>query len=124
MITADSGAVSRQPTTEDGAARVVGGSQVATVGEEDTARDRQAQAGPAGAAAARWIGPIKRLEQMRQVGFGDASAVVGADLSVHGVEGLRVADASIMPRITTGNTNAPTIMIGEKCAALVRAGQR
>ena len=54
----------------------------------------------------------------------DASAVVGADLRVHGVEGLRVADASIMPRITTGNTNAPTIMIGEKCAALVRAGQR
>lgn len=55
---------------------------------------------------------------------GDGQAVVDAELRVHGVEGLRVADASIMPRITTGNTNAPTIMIGEKCAALVRAGQR
>lgn len=51
----------------------------------------------------------------------DAQAVVGADLRVHGVQGLRVADASIMPRITTGNTNAPTIMIGEQCAALLRA---
>ena len=50
----------------------------------------------------------------------DASAVVGPDLRVHGVAGLRVADASIMPRITTGNTNAPTIMIGEKCADLLR----
>ncbi|MBS0590856.1 MAG: GMC family oxidoreductase N-terminal domain-containing protein [Proteobacteria bacterium] len=48
------------------------------------------------------------------------AAVVGADLRVHGVEGLRVADASIMPRITTGNTNAPSIMIGEKCADLLR----
>ena len=51
----------------------------------------------------------------------DAGSVVGADLRVHGVQGLRVADASIMPRITTGNTNAPTIMIGEKCAELMRA---
>lgn len=50
----------------------------------------------------------------------DSMAVVGADLRVHGVAGLRVADASIMPAITGGNTNAPTIMIGEKCADLVR----
>jgi len=50
----------------------------------------------------------------------DAGAVVGPDLRVHGVDGLRVADASIMPRITTGNTNAPSIMIGEKCAVLLR----
>jgi choline dehydrogenase-like flavoprotein len=48
-------------------------------------------------------------------------AVVGPDLRVHGVDGLRVADASIMPNITTGNTNAPSIMIGEKCADLLRA---
>jgi len=53
---------------------------------------------------------------------GDAQSVVGPDLRVHGVDGLRVADASIMPRITTGNTNAPTIMIGEKCAELLRTG--
>ncbi|MBS0508473.1 MAG: GMC family oxidoreductase N-terminal domain-containing protein [Proteobacteria bacterium] len=51
---------------------------------------------------------------------GDAAAVVGPDLRVHGVDGLRVADASIMPRITSGNTNAPSIMIGEKCADLMR----
>jgi choline dehydrogenase len=49
----------------------------------------------------------------------DAMAVVDAELRVHGVAGLRVADASIMPIISSGNTNAPTIMIGEKCADLV-----
>ncbi len=51
----------------------------------------------------------------------DDMAVVGANLKVHGIDGLRVADASIMPTITNGNTNAPTIMIGEKCADLIRA---
>ena len=46
----------------------------------------------------------------------DEMAVVDPEGRVHGVEGLRVADASIMPRITSGNTNAPCIMIGEKTA--------
>ena len=49
----------------------------------------------------------------------DSGAVVGADLKVHGLKGLRVADASIMPTLTSGNTNAPSIMIGEKCSDMV-----
>lgn len=51
----------------------------------------------------------------------DPLAVVDAQLRVHGVQGLRVADASIMPNLITGNTNAPTIVIGEKAAQLMRA---
>jgi choline dehydrogenase len=54
----------------------------------------------------------------------EVDAVVDPQLRVHGVERLRVADASIMPAIVAGNTNAPSIMIGEKCADMVKAAAK
>ena len=50
---------------------------------------------------------------------GDPNAVVDPRLRVQGFDGLRIADASVMPRITSGNTNAPTLMIVEKAAAMI-----
>ncbi|SDX06997.1 GMC family oxidoreductase [Roseicitreum antarcticum] len=52
----------------------------------------------------------------------DALAVTDAELRVHGLSGLRIADCSVMPRIVSGNTHAPAVMIGEKAADLIAAG--
>jgi choline dehydrogenase len=54
----------------------------------------------------------------------DRMAVVDPRLHVHGVPGLRVADASVMPAITSGNTHAPTVMIGERCAEFILGAQQ
>ncbi|WP_371185820.1 GMC family oxidoreductase [Thalassotalea maritima] len=66
--------------------------------------------------------PVHHLVGSCKMGH-DAMAVVDPRLRVHGVQGLRVADASIMPEIISGNTHAACVMIGEKCADMVLADQ-
>jgi len=51
----------------------------------------------------------------------DAQAVVDPELRVHGLQGLRIADCSVMPTIVSGNTHAPAVMIGERAADLITA---
>ena len=54
-----------------------------------------------------------------RMGTNETNSVVDAHLKVHGLQGLRIADASIFPSIPTGNTNGPAIMVGEKASELI-----
>ena len=51
----------------------------------------------------------------------DDMSVVDGNLRVYGIDGLRIADSSIMPIVTTGNTMAPCVIIGERCAEILKA---
>jgi choline dehydrogenase-like flavoprotein len=54
----------------------------------------------------------------------DSMSVVDCSLKVHGIDNLRIADGSIMPRVTTGNTMAPCVIIGERVAEMLKAAHR
>ena len=95
----------------------------------DTLRGPEAQPGPditSDAALDAWIGrtadtmfhPVGTCRMGQDT---DPGAVVDAALRVHGIAGLRIADASVMPRITSGNTSAPAMLIGQRCADFMAA---
>ncbi|MFT4085411.1 MAG: GMC family oxidoreductase N-terminal domain-containing protein [Nocardioides sp.] len=88
-------------------------------GSSDTTRILSQSRADVEAAVKDAVGSYFHLSGTCRVGV-DADAVVAPDLRVHGIDGLRVADASIMPVVVSCNTNAAAVMIGEKAADLVR----
>ena len=97
----------------------------------DPYRGEEFSPGPAVATDAQVLDWIRNNSQTAyhpigtcRMGPAGTHAVVDDRLRVHGLEGLRIADASIFPTMPSGNTNAPAIMVGEKCADLIRADRR
>jgi choline dehydrogenase len=106
------------------ARRIFGAPALAAFVSHETGPGADAQSDDALEAGIRASGStVHHLVGTCRMGEDDA-AVVDSRLRVRGLSGLRVIDASIMPTVTTGNTNAPTIMIGAAGAAMVLADNR
>lgn len=106
--------------------RIVAASALAKYRPEEVAPGAQFQSENELAAAAGRIGTtiFHPVGTCKMGTSDDRTAVVDSEMRVIGIDGLRVADASIMPTITSGNTNAPTLMIAERAAELIRASGR
>ncbi|MFN3521174.1 MAG: GMC family oxidoreductase [Phenylobacterium sp.] len=106
--------------------RIVGREPLARFGPVERGPGAQARTDEELLAAARALGTtIFHPVGTARMGLADDPlAVVDARLRVRGVEGLRIADASVMPTITSGNTNSPTMMIAEKAARMMREDAR
>ena len=102
--------------------RIVGGASLAAYSPTEFLPGEACQSDEELADAATRIGTtiFHPVGTCRMGPASDPMAVVDHRLRVHGVPGLRIADASVMPTITSGNTNAPTLMIAEKAAAMMR----
>ena len=104
------------------------GREIAAAGPFDEARGREIYPGPDYQTDAELEEFVRQKVDLLYHPSGTCamgkpdSAVVDPDLRVYGTEGLRVVDASVMPIVTGGNTNAPTIMIAEKASQTIVAG--
>jgi len=104
------------------------GRKIAAARAFDKFRGKEMFPGPAAASRAELAHYVRQFAETTYHPVGtckmgrDAGAVVDPQLRVHGISGLRVVDASVMPMVPSGNTNAPTIMIAEKAADMIRNG--